>query len=142
MYRNVPFFISQILFDSFGRVCRGKRMLQTDRLQIIDRKLHTLNLKSPTGGNAYGIPRKFATRWSRALLLHLPRMTPHFVWTVGSDPLSKPSTRMRQSTRTYVHHQILSPMQWHAVDVTHLRCSIFGSDECDCTSHARITHTD
>lgn len=46
-------------------------------------KILTLNLKSPVGGSAYGIPRKFAIDLLYMVLLHLPRISPHFVLTSG-----------------------------------------------------------
>lgn len=71
------------------------------------RVLRTLNLNSPTGGRAYGIPRKFTTGRSRTVLLNLPWTKPHFVLTKSfSVSTNKPSVRTSKNTRTHMHRQI------------------------------------
>lgn len=97
-------------------------------------RLRTLNLNSPTGGRAYGIPRKFATSRSRTVLLHLPWTKPHFVLTRScSVSTNKPSARTSVDTRTHMHRQILTFNRRSSVDMvqeTHVLSRIYREGPC------------
>lgn len=61
--------------------------------QILFRRITlTLNLKSPIGGFAYGIPLKAQNFSFSTLRCTTPRSVPFFVCTIGSFMLSRPSS--------------------------------------------------
>lgn len=47
--------------------------------------LFTSNLRSPTGGEAYGIPRNILALWPSVVCIGKPRTSPYFVVTTNSS---------------------------------------------------------
>lgn len=116
-------------------------------------RLRTLNLSSPTGGKAYGIPRKFAAFRFHKVLLHLPRTRPHFVLTRGSlesmnESLARTSMHIR-NTRMHMHCQILTSNRRRSADIAYRACITYVKrlkcDELKCTivrcEQPRVTDT-